>query len=140
MKPVFGAYDPNSMSLGDVGVPVYPRSVLIRQKALALQMIAAMGDKDVCILRGHGIVAVGETVEEATLRAIKLETLAGMILDVAKAGAVPAPISDEDLEFFRVRASGSMGVSKAHMKDIWKWTWRHYVKALELSEHGRGSR
>ena len=140
MKPIFGAYDPNSMALGDAGVPTFPRSILIREKSFAHQMISAMGDKSVCILHGHGIVAVGDSVEEATLRAIKLETLAGMTLDVMKArGTPPDTISQEDLEFFRSRASGSAGVSRDHMKDIWQWTWRHYDKLLEKSENADGT-
>ena len=81
---------------------------------------------------------LGQSVEEATIRAIKLETLAGVTLDVAKAGGTPVPLSDEDLEFFRKRASGAAGVSREHMKDIWKWTWRHYLKLLSNAEQGPG--
>lgn len=138
MQPIFGAYDPNSMALGDAGVPTYPRSILIKQKATAHEMIGSMGDKSVCVLHGHGVVTTGESVEEATIRAIKLETLAGVTLDVAKAGGTPVPLSDEDLEFFRKRASGAAGVSREHMKDIWKWTWRHYLKLLSNAEQGPG--
>lgn len=136
MKPIIGGFDPNAMALGDAGVPVFPRSALIRQKALAHEMIETMGDKSVCILRAHGIVAVGKSVEEATLRAIKLETLAGITLDVAKTGATPESICAEDLEFFRNRDSASKKLA-SHSQDIWAWTWRHYVKLLEAHEAGR---
>ena len=40
--------------------PVYPRSVLINTAALAAEMRAAMGDRPVCVLRGHGITTTGD--------------------------------------------------------------------------------
>ena len=49
------------------GVPVYGRSVLIARAELADEMLAAMGDRPVCILRGHGITVAGESVEQAVV-------------------------------------------------------------------------
>ena len=65
-------------------------------------MLAVMGDSDVCVLRGHGVVVVGRTIEEATIKAIKLDHLAEMNLRAAALGNVPS-ISQADIERFLSR-------------------------------------
>src|SRR5262249_20930688 len=53
--PLFGAYNIPAARLGADGIPVYRRGVLIRTAALAAEMLDAMGDRPVCVLRGHGV-------------------------------------------------------------------------------------
>jgi 3,4-dihydroxyphthalate decarboxylase len=60
-------------------------------------MVAALGDGPAVVLRGHGVVVVGETVEAATVRALDLEALARVSLDVASAGGTPADIPAGDV-------------------------------------------
>lgn len=97
LKPIIGAYNIPAMRLGLAGVPVYPRSVLIRRDELAAEMAAAMADAHVCILRGHGVVTTGNTVAEAVLRVLSLESLARITLSAAQAGADAAAIPEEDV-------------------------------------------
>lgn len=56
-----------------------------------------MGEEPVCVLRGHGLTAVGGTVEEAVVRAINVDELARVCLDVACCGGKPDAVSEEDL-------------------------------------------
>ena len=63
---MFGAYNMPAMRLALESVPVYERPVLITRAELAAEMLAAMGDSDVVVLRGHGITAGARTVEQAT--------------------------------------------------------------------------
>ena len=134
LKPIFGAFDPNSMALGAAGIPIFPRSILIRERAVGEALAQCLGYKSVCILRGHGIVTTGATVEEATIRAIQLETLASVTLEIAKAGGTPNLISDEDQAYFRRMREGQDAKSSTHGKDVFNWTWRHYTKLLEAHE------
>jgi 3,4-dihydroxyphthalate decarboxylase len=97
LRPIFGAYDIPAAHMAAAGIPVYPRSVLIRRADLAHEMLAAMGDRPVCVLKGHGITVAGGSVEEAVVTAISLNTLAAVTLAVAQTGTVPEPIPDEDL-------------------------------------------
>jgi ribulose-5-phosphate 4-epimerase/fuculose-1-phosphate aldolase len=90
LRPVFGSYNIPAMRMALDGVPVYPRSVLIRRPDLAREMIAAMGDRPVCVLRGHGITVTGASVEEAVVRAVNLNVLAAVTLELARLG-VQAP-------------------------------------------------
>jgi ribulose-5-phosphate 4-epimerase/fuculose-1-phosphate aldolase len=97
LRPVFGSYNIPAMRLALDGVPVYPRSVLIRRTDLAHEMLAAMGDRPVCLLKGHGITVTGASVQEAVVRALNLNTLATVTLELARLGAHPEPIPDEDV-------------------------------------------
>jgi ribulose-5-phosphate 4-epimerase/fuculose-1-phosphate aldolase len=96
-RPVFGAFNIPAMRMAHDGVPVYQRSVLIRRAELARQMLAAMGDRPVCVLRGHGITVTGATVRDAVMRALHLNTLATVTLTVARTGARAEDISAEDM-------------------------------------------
>lgn len=136
LRPIFGAYDPLAMILGLRGVPVYPRSVLIATTAHGVELADCIGDKDVCLLRGHGMVTVGRTVEEATVRAIKLETLAHVTLQVAQAGGTAADLPEDDIDEITAFVN-NIGSTMPHVE----WTYRQYLQALQnaaalpVSEH-----
>ena len=134
LKPIFGAFDPNAMALAATGIPIFPRSILIRERGLGEQLAGVLGYKPVCILRGHGIVTTGASVQEATIRAIQLETLAGITLEIAKAGGTPSVISPEDQEYFRMLRESQDAKAQAHGADVYQWTWRHYIKLMGASQ------
>lgn len=96
-RPVFGAYNIPALRLALEGVPVYPRAVLIRRPDLAAEMIAAMGDSHVCLLRGHGVTVTGSTVKQAIVRTVNLANLYQVTLDLARLGATPPELSPEDI-------------------------------------------
>jgi ribulose-5-phosphate 4-epimerase/fuculose-1-phosphate aldolase len=122
LRPIFGAYDPSAMLLALDGVPVYPRSITLTRPELAQDMLACMGERDVCVLRGHGITVLGRSVEEATVKAIKLETLA-RINWLARDRHVP-DISQQDQAVFRSpERAGRRGALAV---------WRSYVAMLDL--------
>jgi 3,4-dihydroxyphthalate decarboxylase len=97
LRPVFGSYNIPATRMALDGIPVYGRSVLIRRPDLAREMIAAMGDRPVCVLRGHGVTVTGASVEEAVVRALNLNALAMMTLELARLGAEPAVVPAEDV-------------------------------------------
>lgn len=97
LRPVFGSYNIPAMRMALDGVPVYPRSVLIRRPDLAREMIAAMGDRPICVLRGHGITVTGASVQEAVVRALNLNALATVTLELARLGARPPEVPAEDV-------------------------------------------
>ena len=97
LRPVFGAYNIPALRLALAGVPIYPRSVLIRRDSLAEEMLAALGDHRVCLLHGHGIVAVGETLQQATVAAVNLNELCSITLDLARLGAHAPAVPAADL-------------------------------------------
>ena len=79
-----GAYNIPAARLAADGIPVFARAVLINTDALAAEMRAAMGDRPVCVLRGHGITTTGATLEQAVARALAVDSLARMACRVRR--------------------------------------------------------
>jgi len=98
LRPIFGAFNIPAMRLGLEGVPVYPRPVLITRLELAKEMAEAMGYRPCCLLVGHGVTAVGPSVQAAVTTALNLEALAKMTLQMAVLGARPDNVAPRDLE------------------------------------------
>jgi 3,4-dihydroxyphthalate decarboxylase len=97
IRPIVGAFDIPGARLAQAGVPVYPRGVLVRNRQLAAEMVADLGDHAVVLLRGHGITSTGTSVPEAVLRALSVDTIARMSLTVISAGGQLRDLPDRDL-------------------------------------------
>ncbi len=95
IRPIYGAFDASGMRLALGGLPMYERAITISTPALGDDLVEAMGNRDICLMYGHGIAAGGRTVEEATHRALALETLARFNWFAAQRFDVP-DIADED--------------------------------------------
>ena len=122
LRPIFGGYDPRAMRLAVREIPVYPSSLTLHSKDQVHAMMTIMGESDVCILRGHGVVVVANSVEEATIKAIKLDLLAKMNLQAVALGGIPT-ISEEDQNAFLSRR-GKGGKSSEAL-------WRYYTAWLK---------
>jgi ribulose-5-phosphate 4-epimerase/fuculose-1-phosphate aldolase len=120
LRPVLGAFNIPATRLARDGIPTYPRGVLIRNTSLAAEMLVAMGDRPVCLLHAHGIVTTGENVAQALARALQIDELARMCLDVARCGGIPADVPAEDLAELPDLGSG-------FNDDL---TWTHHVARL----------
>jgi ribulose-5-phosphate 4-epimerase/fuculose-1-phosphate aldolase len=123
MRQVFGAYNIPASRLAQQGVPVFPRSVLVRTPELGRAVAAAMGDSEVCLLRGHGVVTAGDSVQQATIRALDVAELSRISMEVALLGGRPPVLSDEDLAELPDLGSSFNDVSR----------WRHYAGRLEVA-------
>jgi ribulose-5-phosphate 4-epimerase/fuculose-1-phosphate aldolase len=96
LRPIFGAYNIPAMRLARDGVPVYDRPVLIARAELADEMLAAMGESRVCILRGHGITVTGVSVEQAVVTAVDLNELCAVTVRLAALGVTAPEVSERD--------------------------------------------
>jgi 3,4-dihydroxyphthalate decarboxylase len=126
LAPIVGAYNIPAMRMASDGIPVYPRSVLIRNPGLGKEVAAALGGQPVCVLRGHGIVAVGETVQQAVVRALNVTALANITLLASQHGSTPPALAAEDI---------------AELPDLGsafndEMVWRSYLARLELAGLG----
>lgn len=99
IRPVVGAFNIPAMRMAADSIPVYGRSVLINSAELGQEMAAALGDAPALILRGHGIVTVGSTVQEAVVRALNIEMLAKLLVRASGLGTVSyeVPLEDQEL-------------------------------------------
>jgi ribulose-5-phosphate 4-epimerase/fuculose-1-phosphate aldolase len=127
LRPIFLAYDPSAMRLGLDGVPVFPRAHTLTRPEQVWPMLDVMGEQTYCLMKGHGITVYGRSVEEATIRAIKLETLARINWHAAQRGGAP-DIAAEDVEVFTERpASSRPGTRRDSIGPV----WNYYVQLLE---------
>lgn len=123
-RPIFGAFNIPAMRLAQQGIPVFPRSYLVSRPELAIPMLEVMGDKPVCVMKGHGITVTGATVEEATVTALNFNTLAKVTLEVAKTGRNAPDISGEDMA----------ELPNLGTKFNAEWVWRYYVRKLKEAD------
>lgn len=123
-RPVVGAYDPGMLDLALNPVPVFPRAVLVRTPELGQQLVAAMGNAKVCLLRGHGVVTVGASVPEATIRAVKLEAMSELSLQLHNTGLEPTLLTDQDI-------AETMPSWTPREETFLRWTWEFYKRKVD---------
>jgi 3,4-dihydroxyphthalate decarboxylase len=97
IRPIVGAFDMPGTKLAAGGVPVYPRGVLVRNARLAAEMVDAMADRPVVLLRGHGLTSASTTVAQAVLQAISVDQIARLSLAVVTAGGQLRDLPEADL-------------------------------------------
>jgi ribulose-5-phosphate 4-epimerase/fuculose-1-phosphate aldolase len=130
LVPLFGGFDGQAgMLLLEEGVPTYPRSVTVTTDDLAQEVVALMGDRRACLLRGHGITVAGSSVEEAVETCLNLNQLAhANYLAYAIGGPLPVP----DLADHRARfARGKQRPWDDEVHPAGPPLWRYHVALLE---------
>lgn len=130
LQPIVGAFDIPATRLAHQGIPTHPRSVLISRPELADEMMASMGDRDVCLLHGHGLVTAGSTIAQAVLRALHIDSLTRLTLDVLRVGGKPTPISPDDMAELPDLGAGFNET----------FLWRHHIARLRAESTELGAR
>jgi ribulose-5-phosphate 4-epimerase/fuculose-1-phosphate aldolase len=121
IRPVVGAFDIPGTQLAAGGVPVYPRGVLVRNRRLAAEMVEALGERPVVVLRAHGLTSTGTSVPEAVLRAVSVDRIARLSLDVVSAGGRLVDLPEDDMAELP-----DLGSSFNHST-----AWRHELARLD---------
>jgi ribulose-5-phosphate 4-epimerase/fuculose-1-phosphate aldolase len=132
LLPIYGAYNPAGLNLAIEGIPTYPRSRGITNDRLGEDFMQYMGDKDVCMLRGHGITAAGRSVEQSTSNAFTIYELARMNY-LAYAIGEPKPVPQEDIdEVTQRRESGERPARRPGNVEYDRYApaWRYYKQLL----------
>ena len=130
LLPIYGAYNPPSMRLAVEGIPLYPRSVTIINEELGDDFMKVMGNKNVCLLLGHGMTTAGNSIEQSTSISLNVFELARMNY-LACAIGNPKPIPEADMKEyqqrwargFRRRLEGSPGLEPSD----WRYN-KHLLK------------
>jgi ribulose-5-phosphate 4-epimerase/fuculose-1-phosphate aldolase len=110
------------------GIPVFRRSDEISTTALGKAAARTLGSGYTCLLRAHGMVTAGRTVEETCLEAINVEQSAKMQFLASLIGE-PQRISKEDSER---RIKRQFDMRSQHNP------WVFYASMIELDKR-RGS-
>lgn len=122
IMPVFN----QGMELAAEGIPIYPKNGLVSTPERGDDLAAALGSKMSCIMFAHGLVTVGKSVEEATMRALRLETIARMNLRARLLGG-PKAIQTEYLEIDNARVEMEI-----------RGEWNYQVEMLRAARQWKG--
>ncbi|GAA3669770.1 class II aldolase/adducin family protein [Arthrobacter ginkgonis] len=87
-----------SSYVSDPDVGLWPCPLLVTNAQLGAELADSVGQRDFCHLQGHGIVALGGSVEEAVVRAVMLEEQAQANLAVLSTGLEPREITPGEIE------------------------------------------
>ena len=137
LLPIYGGYDPYGLGLALEDIPTFDRSVLINTPELGQEFAKTMGGKRACLMRGHGITTVAESIEEAALIALSLNELATMNFHAHMLG-VPRQISDQDKEGLqpamrRLTAPAKIPGQPASSTET---EWRYYCRLADEGVSG----
>jgi ribulose-5-phosphate 4-epimerase/fuculose-1-phosphate aldolase len=129
IRPIFGGYEPPGMKMALEGLPLFERTITLHTLEETLPLVEVMGSRDVCLMRAHGIAVAGRSVEDATRRAIVLETLARLNWYASLRGVAIPEIPQEDRDVWAERARASSRDGGAEREDDASWTY--YLALLE---------
>ena len=96
-KPIVPLH--NQTSAFSPATALYDKPDMISNETLASEVAETLGDRNGILLRGHGVVVVGRSVEEATVNAIYLERAAKMQILAQLIGS-PVPLDEEYCKSF----------------------------------------
>jgi L-fuculose-phosphate aldolase len=99
-RPMRSYSQPGAMFAGEVGV--YTDTItLIRSHAMGAGVAKALGKGRVVLLKNHGVVVTGKTIEEAVVSTIMLENAAQIQLLVEAAGEAATEFPPDDIAKFK---------------------------------------
>ena len=132
LLPIYGGYDPYALGIVLDGIPLFDRSVLINTRDLGREFAQAIGKKRACLMRGHGITTVGDSIEEAGVIALGLNELATMNYHACLLGA-PRPISPEDQIGLQpaIRRLSQPGKAPGEPGPSTATEWRYYCRLAD---------
>jgi ribulose-5-phosphate 4-epimerase/fuculose-1-phosphate aldolase len=132
LLPIYGAYDPHSLRLVLAGVPTFPKSALIERPDLGVEFAGVMGHASVCMMKGHGLTTVANSVEEATLLAIHLNDMAIMTYKAHVLGNVSSIAPEEQAAFAAMSINDGYGGPRAgYPSGRSANLWRYYTRLAE---------
>ena len=115
----------NDGTMFSAGVPVFSETTdLIVDQARGKAVAKTLGDGGILILRNHGIVAAGRTIEEAVFLAIKLETACRIQLLAESAGGPKLFVKEEELADKRARTNRGDSQGNAFSYLVRRWHLR----------------
>jgi len=102
------------------GISFYKSAELINSKKCGMELAQALGDRSLVLMRNHGIVTVGRTIEEAVVVAIDFEKAANEHLE-ASWFETPTDVPTEIAEKMN---------AKIYSPEQYQMLWAYYCRKL----------
>ncbi len=115
----------NDGTMFSAGVPIFAETTdLITDQPRGRAVAKSLGSGNVLILRNHGIVAAGRSIEEAVFLAIKLERACRIQMLAEAAGGPKLFVKEEDLAAKRARTNRGDSHGNAFSYLVRRWHLR----------------
>jgi L-fuculose-phosphate aldolase len=115
----------NDGTMFSAGVPVFSETTdLITDQPRGKAVAKTLGQGGILILRNHGLVAAGRTIEEAVFLAVKLEKACRIQLLAESAGGPKLFVKEEELAAKRARTNRGDSQSNAFSYLVRRWHLR----------------
>ena len=115
----------NDGTMFSAGVPIFSETTdLIVSQERGKAVARTLGDKSALILRNHGIVTAGSTIEHAVFLAIKLERACRIQMLAEQAGGPKLFVKDEELAAKRGRTNRNDSQGNAFSYLVRRWHLR----------------
>jgi L-ribulose-5-phosphate 4-epimerase len=115
----------NDGTMFSAGVPVFAETTdLITDQPRGKAVARTLGDGGILILRNHGLVAAGRTIEEALFLAVKLEKACRIQLLAETAGGPKLFVKEEELAAKRKRTNRGDSQGNAFSYMVRRWHLR----------------
>jgi L-fuculose-phosphate aldolase len=101
-------------------------SELVQTPEMGKALAGALGDHDYCLMRNHGVIFAGKTIETMVLNAIQIEESCQQMLAAATSGLPWEAPPDTEVSGNAVRVSKGYGGSEV--------LWDYYSRVLERAE------
>ena len=115
----------NDGTMFSAGVPVFSETTdLITDQPRGKAVAKTLGQGGILILRNHGLVAAGRTIEEAVFLAVKLEKACRIQMLAEMAGGPKLFVKDEELAAKRARTNRGDSQGNAFSYMVRRWHLR----------------
>ena len=112
-------------------IPINPNAPGGHNEELGKDFMSSMGEKNACLLLGHGLTTAGKSVEESTSISLNVFELA-RINYMAYAIGTPKPVPDRDITEYQERwARGARRRLEGPSTTGEPSYWRYYKKLLQ---------
>jgi L-ribulose-5-phosphate 4-epimerase len=115
----------NDGTMFSAGVPVFSETTdLITDQPRGKAVAKALGQGGILILRNHGLVAAGRTIEEAVFLAVKLEKACRIQMLAEMAGGPKLFVNEEEVAAKRARTNRGDSQGNAFSYMVRRWHLR----------------
>lgn len=112
---VIGAHVP----VWDIANEFGDTDTLVRTMEMGRSLAATLADNTCLLMRGHGAVVVGASIQEAVISAIYLEVNARILIQTLTLGDSPITLSEREIELARETQFSPLGADRA---------WEYYSR------------
>jgi L-fuculose-phosphate aldolase len=112
------------------GTPIFPRPIYILDNEEGAALAKSLGDASAVMIKGHGIVTVGESIDEACINALYMERTAKILAIAGLYGYQgPTPDAIETLTASRKKLFRRPRDEMFHSAD-----WNYYADKVKRGE------